>query len=229
MERTGSTDNTARTVLIAGGGIGGLTAALAFAKRGFDVQVFEQAAAFGAIGAGIQLSPNCTRVLHDLGLESALRAVAFLPEGTEMRDWKSGRMISTNPLGAVIEQTYGFPYYHVHRVDLMDVLVAAARARPNIALHTHARCEGFSQTDDSVELRVGAQRYHGALAIGADGIHSTIRAQLFGSEAPRFTGNVAWRAVVPARRLPTGFVHPVASVWMGPANISCTTTSAAVR
>ncbi len=203
-------------MLIAGGGIGGLTAALAFAKRGFDVHVFEQAAAFGAIGAGIQLSPNCTRVLHDLGLEAALRAVAFLPEGTEMRDWKSGKMISTNPLGRVVEQTYGYPYYHVHRVDLMDALVAAARAQANIRLHAQARVDGFSQTADIVEVRVGADHYQGALAVGADGIHSTIRAQLFGPEAPRFTGNVAWRAVVPAQRLAKGLVHPVASVWMGP-------------
>ncbi len=209
-------EDPARTVLIAGGGIGGLTAALAFAKRDFDVHVFEQAPAFGAIGAGIQLSPNCTRVLHDLGLEAALRAVAFLPEATQMRDWRSGAVISTNPLGRTIEQTYGFPYYHVHRVDLMDALVAAARAQPNIRLHTHARCDGFSQTADGVELRVGTDYYHGALAIGADGIHSTIRAQLFGSAAPRFTGNVAWRALVPARRLPSGLVNPVASIWMGP-------------
>ena len=224
-------EDPSNTVLVAGGGIGGLTAALCFATRGFAVHVFEQAATFGEVGAGIQLSPNCTRVLHGLGLESALRRVAFLPEGTQMRDWKTGRMITTNPLGRDTERTYGFPYYHVHRVDLMNVLVEHARAQPNVRLHTHARCDGVSQTGEGVELQVeraqgsrsgdrshtlGAERVRGAFLIGADGIHSAIRAQLFGVEAPRFTGNVAWRALVPVERLPKELVHPVASVWMGP-------------
>jgi len=209
-------DDTPTTVLIAGGGIGGLTCALAFAQRGFEAHVFEQAATFGEVGAGIQLSPNCTRVLHDLGLEDALRRIAFLPEGAEMRDWKTGRMIATNELGAAVVSAYGFPYYHVHRADLMDVLVAHARAQPNIRLHAGSRCEHFLQTPHSVDVHVGADRHQGALLIGADGIHSAIRAQLFGPQAPRFTGNVAWRGLVPVERLPQGMVHPVASIWMGP-------------
>lgn len=207
-------------VLIAGGGIGGLTCALAFARREMDVHVFEQAATFGEIGAGIQLSPNCVRVLHDLGLEPRLRRIAFLPEGTQMRDWKTGTMISTNALGASAISAYGFPYYHVHRADLMDALVAHAREQPNVHLHAGSRCEGFVQTEQGVEIQIKQenrqQRYTGALLIGADGIHSVTRAQLFGTEAPQFTGNVAWRALVPVERLPKGLVQPVATVWMGP-------------
>jgi len=209
-------NSAARLALIVGGGIGGVTAALALARRGFAVRLFEQSSAFGEIGAGIQLSPNCVRVLHDLGLETALRRVAFVPERTEMRDWRTGKTISTNPLGNAVVQAYGFPYYHVHRADLMQALIGQARNTAGIELHTSARVDAISQSDREVEARVADQVHRGALLVGADGIHSTVRAHLFGVEAPRFTGNVAWRALVPAERLPNGLVRPVASVWMGP-------------
>ncbi len=213
-------DDVRNNVLIVGGGIGGLTCALALARRGMDVRVFEQAAGFGEIGAGIQLSPNCVRVLHDLGLEDRLRRIAFLPEGTEMRDWRTGRIISSTVLGAHAQAKYGFPYYHVHRADLMDALVAQAREQPNVHLFPGSRCQAIVQTDSGVEVEIGSptgQQHHtGALLIGADGIHSVTRALLFGQRAPQFTGNVAWRALVPVNRLPKGLVSPVATVWMGP-------------
>ena len=209
-------NSTARLALIVGGGIGGMTAALALARRGFAVRLFEQSNAFGEIGAGIQLSPNCVRVLHELGLEAALRRMAFLPERTEMRDWRSGKMISTNPLGRAVVDAYGFPYYHIHRADLMQALVDRARVTAAVELHSSARVDAVSQSGDAVEVRAADQTHRGALLVGADGIHSTVRTRLFGAEAPRFTGNVAWRALVPAERLPSGLVHPVASVWMGP-------------
>ena len=205
-----------QNVLVVGGGIGGVTAALCFARCGFDVQVFEQAAEFGAVGAGIQLTPNATRVLHDLGLEEALREVAFLPEAVEMRDWNSGRMLTSNPLGAQLVADYGFPYYHVHRADLMGVLVNAAQAHPGIRLQNSAEVTNIDTNATGVSLEVAGTHYPGALLIGADGIHSTVRSDLFGPQAPRFTGNVAWRGLVPADRLPKGLVHPVASVWWGP-------------
>ena len=193
-----------------------MTAALALARRGFGVRLFEQSSAFGEIGAGIQLSPNCVRVLHDLGLEGALRRIAFLPERTEMRDWRSGKTISTNPLGGAVVDTYGFPYYHVHRADLMEVLAERARDTVAIELHNSARVDAIVQGEDGVEVGVADRVHRGVLLVGADGIHSTVRAHLFGVEAPRFTGNVAWRALVPANRLPSGLVRPVAGVWMGP-------------
>ena len=203
-------------VLIAGGGIGGLSAALSLAQSGFDVEVFEQAPEFGEAGAGIQLSPNATRVLHHLGLAAALQQWAFLPERTEFRSWRTGRLVGTSTLGESVRDTYGFPYYHIHRSDLLATLVAAAGRHPRIALHTSARVEGFEQGAGGVHATVsGAQRTGDAL-IGADGIHSTVRTGLFGPEAATFTGNVAWRALVPATRLPAGLVPPAATVWWGP-------------
>jgi salicylate hydroxylase len=207
---------TDRDVLIAGGGIGGVTAALCLAREGFNVRVFEQAPEFGEVGAGIQLAPNCTRVLHALGLEEALRSVAFLPEGVDMRAWNSGKLLSYSPLGKQVADTYGFPYYHLHRADIMQVLVDAASAHPNVELLADARVEHIERRDDGVTLQAGGRTYDGALLVGADGIHSVVRAELFGPEAPTFTGTVAWRGLVPADRLPRGLVRPVATAWWGP-------------
>ncbi len=206
----------AERVLVVGAGIGGLTCALALAQQGFEVHVLEQSDSIGEIGAGIQLSPNCVRVLHHLGLEECLQRVAFLPDAVEMRNWRTGQVIATNPLGERAVAAYGFPYYHVHRADLMTALVARAHAHHNVSLHTATRFEAFAQTTDGVEVQTDKQHYSGALLIGADGIHSIVRANLFGVEAPRFTGHVAWRALVPTERLPQGLVHPTATLWMGP-------------
>ena len=203
-------------VLISGGGIGGLSAALSLAQSGFEVEVFEQAPEFGEVGAGIQLSPNATRVLHHLGLADALQACAFLPARTEFRSWKTGRLISANPLGETVRNTYGFPYYHIHRGDLLAVLVDAARQANGIKLHTAARVERFEQDGGRVHVAVSGTEQSGDALIGADGIRSVVRAGLFGPEAATFTGNVAWRALVPVARLPEGLIPPAATVWWGP-------------
>lgn len=203
-------------VLIAGGGIGGLTAALCLAARGHHVHVFEQAAGFAEVGAGIQLSPNCSRVLHELGLEPALRARAFLPEATQFRHWRNGKVISQTPLGADAVQRYGMPYYHMHRGDLLAILVQAARNARNLTLHTNARVASFTQQSQQVSVTVGGVSYEGDLLVGADGIHSVVRAALWGEEQARFTGNVAWRALVPAERMPQGLIKPMSTVWWGP-------------
>ena len=125
-------------VLIAGGGIGGLTTALCLAKRGCRVSVFEQASEFSEVGAGIQLSPNCSRVLHDLGLEEQLRTKAFLPEGSQFRHWRTGEVISESVLGETALKKYGMPYYHIHRGDLLKILVDATKNRSGIELHVNA-------------------------------------------------------------------------------------------
>ena len=205
-----------RTALIVGGGIGGLTAALCLADQGWRVRLFEQAAQFTAVGAGIQLSPNCVRVLHHLGLEAALRAVAFLPQGVEMRGWRNGATLSANRLGEAVEQRYGFPYYHVHRADLLAVLVAAAQASPHIQLRTGTRVNAIDAAQARLTIGADGEQIAGDVLIGADGIRSVVRDELFGAAAPDFTGCVAWRALVPAERMPPGVVHPVASVWLGP-------------
>lgn len=211
-----------QNVLIAGGGIGGLTAALCLARQGIGVTLFEQSAEFGEAGAGIQLSPNASRVLHALGLEAELQAQGFLPAGTQFRHWRGGQVVSESALGAQVVEEYGAPYYHMHRGDLLQVLVKAARAEPLIALHTGAFVKDVEQTTNSVSVRLQKENpaeqltFEGEALIGADGIHSTVRAALWGDERARFTGNVAWRALVPVDRLPKGLIRPMSTVWWGP-------------
>lgn len=207
-----------RRLIIAGGGIGGLTAALCLAQRGCSVLVLEQAEQFSTIGAGIQLSPNCSRVLHHLGLADGLRAKGFLPEGTQFRDWRSGRVITESALGAEVAKRYGAPYYHIHRGDLLEVLLEAARAHSNIELRVNARVKGFvpAGTDSVVRVHTAGTTESAAGLIGADGIHSMVRQALWGEQQPRFTGNVAWRMLVPTARLPAGMVRPMSTVWWGP-------------
>ncbi len=202
--------------LIVGGGIGGLYAALCLAKTGCTVDLFELAPEFAEVGAGIQLSPNCTRVLHSLGLEQDLRAIGFLPQATQFRHWRSGKVISETPLGDELASRYGAPYYHVHRADLLGVLVKAAQHLANITLHTSARVQGFTDDSTSVTLTVDGVSHAGDLLIGADGIHSLVRSELWGEQAPRFTGNVAWRTLVPAADLPKDLIRPMSTVWWGP-------------
>ena len=204
-----------RPVLIAGGGIGGLTLALCLAEHGCPTQVFEQATEFGEPGAGIQLSPNCVRVLHWLGLEEALQAKAFLPQAIQFRHWRSGRVIAQQALGEAARRKYGFPYYHMHRGDLLALLAKAA-AHPGIALRTGMRVEGLEQDEKSVTVHLEEGSCRGRALVGADGIRSTVRASLFGPQAPLFTGNVAWRMLVPSERLPAGRIPPAAVCWWGP-------------
>ena len=211
----------AKPVLIAGGGIGGLTTALCLARKGIQALVFERQEAFAELGAGIQISPNASRVLHHLGLEQGLGDCASLPEGTEFRSWRSGRLVSRSDLGAAATAAYGFPYYHIHRGDLLRLLASAAEQANDIALHTDAELTGFETEADGVCTTVAGEggeetSHDGAALIGADGIHSTVRERLFGPSSPAFTGNVAWRALVPSERLPAGLVRPVATVWWGP-------------
>lgn len=203
-------------ILIAGGGIGGLTAALCLARRGHHIDLFEQAAEFSAVGAGIQLSPNCTRVLHDLGLEQALRRSAFIPQATQFRNWRSGEVIAETALGDSVVARFGMPYYHMHRGDLMQVLVSAATKASNVLLHQSSPVTEISQDDHQVKISAGGVSREGDLLVGADGIHSKVRAELWGRTEPDFTGNVAWRALVPVERLPAGVVLPMTTAWWGP-------------
>lgn len=204
-------------IVIAGGGIGGITAALCLAKHGNKVDVFEQASEFGEVGAGIQLSPNCSRVLHYLGLEEALRARGFLPEGGQFRSWRTGDIISESTHGANAVEKYGAPYYHIHRGDLLTILVEAAIKNPNIVLHLNTGVESFTDLGNAgVEVMVGGVAHKCDLLVGADGIRSIVRTGLWGEQNPQYTGNVAWRAMVPVDRLPKGLIRPMSTVWWGP-------------
>jgi salicylate hydroxylase len=201
-------------VLIAGGGIGGITALLALRQRGIAAELFEQAAAFGQVGAGLQVSGNATRILRALGLGDALAKVAYYPEGRDYRAWDSGDRLYYTPLGERAEARFGAPYYTAHRADLLDVLLGGLEAG---SFHLGSRIERFDQDDDRVTLTFAdGSTATGEVLIGADGIHSTVRGQMFGKELPRYTGNVAWRGLVPAERVAHLDVAKVAGVWMGP-------------
>ena len=206
------TDNL--KVLIAGGGIGGLTTLLALRARGIDAQLFEQAEAFRQVGAGIQISSNATRILRSLGLGEALARACVYPEGRDYRAWDDGDRLYYTPLGARAEAQFGAPYYHAHRADLLDVLLGGVA---NTGFRLNARIEGFAQTADQVTVTLAdGTEVTGDVLIGADGIHSTVRGQLFGKELPRYTGNVAWRGLVPAERVAHLDLGRVTGVWMGP-------------
>ncbi len=201
-------------VLIAGGGIGGITALLALRQRDIAAELFEQAAAFGQVGAGLQVSGNATRVLRTLGLGDALARVAYYPEGRDYRAWDNGDRLYYTPLGKRAEAHFGAPYYTAHRADLLDVLLGGLGTE---SFHLGSRIERFDQDDDSVTITLAdGSTATGDILIGADGIHSTVRGQMFGKELPRYTGNVAWRGLVPAERVAHLDVAEVAGVWMGP-------------
>lgn len=204
-------------VLIVGAGIGGLTAALALLKRGIDVEVYEQAPELAEVGAGLQISANGTRVLWALGLREALEAVAWRPQGKEIRVWNTGQSWRLFDLGAESEERYGHPYLMFHRADLHGALAAAVRAEKADAIHLGAVCAGVDQDGSRARLTLadGTKAEGGAL-IGADGVHSVVRQALFGPDRPRFTGCMAWRGVVPTSVLPEEFSRPVGANWVGP-------------
>ena len=200
--------------LIAGGGIGGITLALALRQRGIEALLFEQAKAFSQVGAGIQLSANATRVLRALGLGDALARVAVYPEGRDYRAWDDGDRLYWTPLGERAEAHFGAPYYHAHRADLLDVLLGGLG---DAGFRLNAHVDRFEQDAHSVTITLAdGSTATGDVLVGADGIHSTVRAQLFGRELPRYTGNVAWRGLVPAERVAHLDLGRVTGVWMGP-------------
>ena len=208
---------TVRRAVVVGAGIGGLTTALSLARRGIHVTVLEQAPAFDEVGAGIQVSPNASRVLHALGLAEALTDHAFHPEGVELRTWKRGHALARMPLGDQVARRFGAPYLHLHRADLHRVLAEAATSRDGVDVHLGARCQEIAQSRDVVTATTTeGNSFTGELLVGADGIKSRVRALLFGDESPRFTGCVAWRGLVPSEAVAERDVRPVAANWMGP-------------
>ena len=204
-------------VLIAGAGIGGLTAALAMLKVGIDVDIYEQAPQLGDIGAGFQMSANGTRVLSYLGLGEAMEKIAWQPSGKEIRIWNTGQTWKLFDLGAESVERYGFPYLMFHRADLHQLLVDAVRAEKSDAIHLNAFCTGCSQGDTEVTLHLkDNDDISGDVLIGADGAHSNIRQTLFGEEDKSFSGLLAWRGIIDANDLPEGLVRPVGTNWVGP-------------
>jgi salicylate hydroxylase len=205
------------TIAIVGAGVGGLTAGLALLQRGIDVKIFEQASKFRELGAGVQIGSNGTRVLYALGLEQALKEFCFVPAGKEIRLWNTGQTWKLFDLGAESIERYGFPYVTIHRRDLHDVLAQAIRRAKPDAIRLGKRCVGVTQSADRVELRFAdGETTSASIAIGADGVHSAVRENLFGADAPVFTGILAWRGLVPVERLPPSISRAVGTNWVGP-------------
>ena len=203
-------------ILISGGGIGGLTAALALLKRGFDVEVYEQAGELKEVGAGLQLSANGNRVLYELGLGEALQQLSCEAKAKEIRLWNTGDTWKLFDLGAVSVERYGFPYFTVYRPDLLALLAAAVRALKPDTIHLKSRSIGFEQDASGVTLLLEHGRARGDVLIGADGVHSNIRQGLFGADKPEFTGLMAWRGVIPMAKLPAHLHRLVGTNWVGP-------------
>jgi salicylate hydroxylase len=207
-----------RHIAIAGAGIGGLTAALALARVGHRVTVFEQSARLEEAGAGLQLSPNATRILLDLGLGDALRPVVVAPEALEVRA-ASGRRIVRMPLGRAAEMRYGAPYWMLHRADLQAGLIAAAEVQRDISIQLDSTVEDFAPHPHGLSLRVrrGSQivSEHAAALIGADGLWSTTRTRIDAQTQPQFRRRAAWRSLLRAAKAPDALREPVVQLWLG--------------
>src|SRR5262245_712008 len=201
-------------VAVIGGGIGGLGAALSLFRAGFDVQVYEQAHALREVGAGIQVSPNASRVLHGLGLADKLAELGVRPGAHHQRRWDDGRTLLKTPLGDTVVKAFGFPHYQSHRADVLSMLIAAFPAE---RLHTGHRLIAFTDRGDRVEAAFENGEHIATDAlIGADGIHSTVRELLFGPADPHFTGCAAYRGLIPVERIKHLNVEVNGQVWMGP-------------
>jgi salicylate hydroxylase len=214
---------TAPGVLIAGAGIGGLTAALAMARQGIPVTLFDQAERLEEAGAGIQLSPNATRVLIALGLADRIAAAIVVPEAVRLRAGGSGRDIAIMPLGEAARQNapyWGAPYWVVHRADLQSALLAAVESEAGITLKLGARVDGFVPGPQGVTAKIsrrdGAGEADARALIGADGLWSRLREALGTRTPTRFAGRTAWRAVAPAAEVPPAFRGPEVNLWIGP-------------
>jgi salicylate hydroxylase len=209
---------TSRNVIVAGAGIGGLTAALALAQRGFRVTLLEQAERLEETGAGIQLSPNATRVLIALGLEDRLRADVVSPEAVSIRSAR-GRELARVPLGDSAAERYGAPYWAIHRGDLQAILLESVSSNPDIELKLGTRVEDVVTHANGVS--VGCRRgmaiadENGIALIGADGLWSRLRARLGNEAVPQFRHRTAWRALLPVAEVAPEFREPKVNLWLG--------------
>ncbi|MDP3077309.1 alpha/beta hydrolase fold domain-containing protein [Bradyrhizobium sp.] len=201
-------------VLIAGGGIGGLTTAIALRHQGIDALVLEQAETMAEIGAGIQIASNAAIVLREIGLETAIRAVGVKPQSYDYRDLRSGRMLYQAPLGDEAAARYGAPMYNIHRADLIRILFDAV---PSETRRLGARVVAVSQDAGGVEVRLQTgETLRGDALVGCDGIHSAVRQHLRGNEEKHFANILMWRSLIPAERLEGLGLEERGNYWFGP-------------
>jgi salicylate hydroxylase len=221
-----------KQVVVAGGGIGGLAAALACARQGVPVQLLERTMQLSEVGAGIQIGPNVTRILQAWGLGDALAQVAAFPQRLQARDARTGQVLGSLRLGQRAQAMYGAPYATIHRADLQAMLHTAVQAA-GVDVRLGQTVQGWRETADGLavntaeDLAVGAadERARAAATasplmaealIGADGVWSAVRQQLLGDAPARFTGHLAYRALVAQADLPVHLRSDEVTVWMGP-------------
>ncbi len=215
METGTATNPSEKNAIVVGAGIGGLTTGLALVRHGWRVQLLEAASALQEVGAGLQLSPNAMRVLDALGVGEAVRAASFEPEALELRLGRSGRQVFRIPTGEAARARWGAPYLHIHRADLIGTLATALEAAAPGQISLNAAVEAYTQKAGEVQITLASgDQLAAQLVVGADGIHSKLREQMLGPDAPHFTGNIAWRATVPLDQL-TEPPPPTACVWAG--------------
>jgi salicylate hydroxylase len=212
-----------KRILIAGAGIGGLTAAACLIQAGHEVQIFEQAPELTEVGAGIQMSANAMHVLNALGLGEAISAMAVRPEAYVFRLHDTGEVISQFALADEHLRLHRAPYNQLHRADFQRLLVSRVRELRKDAVRVNSRVTGFEETASEIRVRLASgETVTGDLLVGADGVKSAVRAQIAGAAQPAYTGDAAWRLTIPTEKLPPGFMGPVMSVWMGPgAHVVC--------
>ena len=203
-------------VLIVGGGIGGLAAALALARQGIPSQVIEQAAVFKEIGAGIQLGPNVFRMFKRLGLIEPISALAVFPENLVMLDSITGEEVTRIPLGDAFRKKFQHPYALIHRADLHNVLLEHCRKSNLIRLDAAQKIVGLDETNGAVTAKTAnGKQYRGAALIGADGLWSTIREFLVGDGKPKPAGHITYRAVLPTIEIPEQYRWRNMTIWAG--------------
>jgi salicylate hydroxylase len=208
---------TRRRMIVVGGGIGGLSAALALAGNGLACAVVEQADNFTAIGAGLQLGPNAVHILRELGVAERLEAAVAAPQGIHVLDALSGDSLTSIPLGAQAELRYGAPYWVVHRADLHAALLAGVNECDTITVRTSFRLEAINAEDTQISaVSQSGESVAGGALIGADGLWSRVRSEIAPGIAPSYAGKTAWRAVVPADTSPPVFHHDAIGLWLSP-------------
>jgi salicylate hydroxylase len=204
-------------ILIVGGGIGGIAAALALARSGRSVRVFEQARQIKEIGAGIQLGPNAFQVLEALGVAEAVTRMAAFPEALVVMDSLSGEELTCIPVGADFRTRFARPYGLIHRADLHSVLLDACRASGLVELNAACKVAEFHDLGDRVRMQTADGELHeGAALIGADGLWSMVRSYVVGDGAPRVAGHIAYRAVISTAEVPAPNQRNAMTIWVGP-------------